>query len=80
MADDCVARTKASVSLQWTFAGEKILNSNIFNTHFSPLKVQDYMGDIVAVLILGAVLYLAIETPIMKIEKYFSSGNREREN
>jgi hypothetical protein len=38
------------------------------------------MGDVVAVLILGAALYLSIEAPIMKIEKHFSSRNRESEN
>lgn len=34
------------------------------------------MGDILAVLILGAGLFLSIENPIIRVEKYFSKRNK----
>lgn len=45
--------------------------------YFSELSmVHAYMGDIIAVLIIGAILFLAIENPIIKIEKHFSRRAR----
>lgn len=71
-----IGRMGLSIYLVHTMFQSIIIGNQKQAIHFSEISlIHAYIGDIVGVLILGAALYLTIEIPIIKIEKYFSKRN-----
>lgn len=71
-----IGRMGLSIYLVHVIYQSTIIGNQKQAIHFDEMSlIHAYIGDIVGVLIFGALLHLAIEIPIIKIEKYFSKRN-----
>ena len=75
-----IGRMGLSIYLVHIIYQSTILGNQQQVIHFDEISlVHAYIGDVLAAIAIGSVLYLAIEIPIIKVEKYISSRGTRSE-